>query len=134
MKIFLGLSLVSVLLASCATTIKGSTQAVSIDSNVKGAEIVVNGETVGTTPYNGPIKKDPSTTVTIKKEGYQSKTIVLNTNFEPTFFGNILFLYLGVFSTTTDYMNSSMYKYAPATFQIDLEKVAQLSLPSDKKN
>lgn len=108
------------ILTSCSSIIKGKSQVVSIDSNVRGADIVVNGVTVGQTPYNGPIARDSSTSITVKKEGYDSKTVTANTEIEPIFWGNIIFG--GVLGSTTDMGTGAMYKYAPANFQIDLNK------------
>jgi hypothetical protein len=106
--------------AGCASIVEGTSQNVSIISNVRGAHVIVNGVNVGTTPYSGPIKRGKSTTVTLQKDGYETKTITLNTEIEPIFFGNIIFG--GVLGSTTDLATGAMYKYAPATLQIDLDK------------
>lgn len=107
-------------LSGCASIVNGTSQPVSINSNVKGADVIVNGVTVGKTPYNGPIKKGNKTTVTLQKDGYDPKTITLSTEIEPIFWGNIIIG--GVLGSTTDLATGGMYKYAPATLQIDLEK------------
>lgn len=113
--VFLGVAI-----AGCSTIVKGTSQIVSINSNVKGADVIVNGVTVGTTPYNGPIKRESTTTVTLNKTGYESKTITLSTEIEPIFWGNIIFG--GFFGSTTDMGTGAMYKYAPATLVMDLEQ------------
>lgn len=102
----------------CATIVKGRTQLVSIDSNVRGAQVLVNGMTVGTTPFNGPIERGASSQVTIRKDGYFPKTITLSTEFEPIFWGN--FIIGGVLGSSTDSGTGAMYKYSPTTFQLDL--------------
>ncbi|USN48091.1 MAG: PEGA domain-containing protein [Pseudobdellovibrionaceae bacterium] len=107
-------------LAGCASIVGGTSQTVSINSNVKGANVIVNGATIGTTPYNGPLKRGKSTTVTLQKDGYETKTITLNTEIESIFWGNIIIG--GVLGSTTDLSTGAMYKYAPATLQIDLDK------------
>lgn len=105
--------------SGCSTIVNGRSETVSINSNVSGAQIVVNGKTVGTTPYNGPIRRGADTTITVSKDGYVAKTITADTNIEPIFWGNII---LGGFlGSTTDASTGSMYKYSPATLQIDLE-------------
>jgi PEGA domain len=104
----------------CSTIINGKTQMVSVNSNVRDADITVNGMTVGRTPYAGQIIRGDKTIVTVSKDGYHSKTITLSTEFEPVFWGNIIFG--GVLGSTTDNATGSMYKYAPNTLQIDLEK------------
>jgi hypothetical protein len=106
--------------AGCATIVAGTSQSVSINSNVKGADVIVNGKTVGKTPYNGPIERGDSTTVTLQKDGYDPKTIILSTEIETIFWGNIIVG--GVLGSTVDLATGGMYKYAPATLQIDLDK------------
>lgn len=102
----------------CATIVSGKTQNVTIDSNVKDAEVVVEGAVLGYTPYTGPIKRGKDTTLLLRKPGYENKTVTLNTEVEPVFWGNILCG--GVFGSTTDYSTGSMYKYSPATINIDM--------------
>jgi hypothetical protein len=120
-KIYFALA-VLVFASGCATIIKGTSQTVSINSNVTGADVIVNGEPVGQTPFTGPIKRKSGTTVTVKKEGYQTKTITLTTEVESIFWGNIIFG--GFFGSTTDLTTGAMYYYAPATLEIDLNSVA----------
>ncbi len=106
------------LFEGCATIVQGTSQVVAIHSNVRGADVIVNGATVGKTPYVGPIRRGSSTTVRLEKDGYEPKTIVLNTEIEPIFFGNIIFP--GFLGTTTDFATQSMFKYAPETIDVDL--------------
>ena len=108
----------AILSAGCATIVSGKTQNVTIDSNVKEAEIVVEGAVLGKTPYTGPIKRGKDTTLLLRKEGYEPKTVTLNTEIEPVFWGNIFCG--GFFGSSTDYGTGAMYKYAPATINIDL--------------
>jgi len=112
------IALQAVFLSGCASIVKGSKQVVTIESNVRGAEVKVNGELVGTTPFTGPIKRGSDTTVLLSKTGYASKTLTLSTSVEPVFWGNIIFG--GVFGSTTDMSTGSMYQYAPATYNVDL--------------
>src|SRR5439155_9601807 len=100
------------LTGGCASIVNGTTQVVTIDSNVRGAEVAVDGEMVGRTPYTGPIKRGSTTTVRVSTQGYQPKTITLSTEIEPIFWGNIILG--GFFGSTTDAGTGAMYKYAPA--------------------
>jgi hypothetical protein len=103
---------------ACATIVKGTKQLVTVDSNVREADVVVNGVTVGKTPFNGPIPRGSSTQVTVKKDGFYPKTITLATQTETAFWGNILTG--GVLGSSTDSGSGAMHKYSPATFQVDL--------------
>jgi hypothetical protein len=112
----------SLLGAGCASIVNGTTQVVTIDSNVRGAEVAVDGAVVGRTPYTGPIKRGSSTTVRVTNPGYQPKTITLSTEVEPIFWGNIILG--GFFGSTTDAGTGAMYKYAPATYELALSAAA----------
>jgi len=113
------LALVGMQGLGCATIVKGKSQTVSIDSNVSGAEIVVDGSVVGTTPYTGNLPRGSSTNLTLRKPGYRSKTIVLNSDVEPIFWGNLISG--GVLGSSTDAGTGAMYKYSPSNIQIDLQ-------------
>lgn len=108
------------LTTSCSSIINGTKQTVTIDSNVKGADININGTSVGTTPFTGKIPRGSSTQIYVSKEGYESKNIILNSDIEPIFWGNIIIG--GVFGSSTDFGTGALYKYNPATVVIDLQK------------
>lgn len=117
--IFLSMLLIT---CSCSTVLNGKKQLISVNSNVKGADIIVDGKNVGTTPFNGKVERGNDVTVTVQKEGYEPKTIVINSDVAPAFWANVLFVYGSSSSSTTDYLSGAMYKYSPAHYNIDLEK------------
>ena len=126
-----GLGLVAILaIAGCATILKGTSQIVSINSNVKGATVIVNGKNVGVTPFNGQIERKSGTTVIVQKAGYDTKTFTMTTEIESVFWGNIIIG--GVLGSTTDLATGAMYYYAPATLQIDLEKTGAEEAESEE--
>lgn len=108
----------------CSTILNGKTQSIAVDSNVKGAEVVINQVVVGQTPFVGQAPRGAAPQITVRKDGYESKTIVAETAFEPVFWGNIIVG--GVVGSTTDNSTGAMYKYAPATFNVELK-------PAEKK-
>ncbi|TGN20963.1 PEGA domain-containing protein [Leptospira idonii] len=113
------LAIVSLISLNCATIFKGSDQLVSINSNVSGATVELDGLQIGQTPYVGNIKKNGKLLV-LKKEGYETKTIALSNGIDPMFWVNIIFP--GIWGSSTDYSTGAMYSYAPSTFQVDLEQ------------
>ena len=122
MKVYLLTASALILLAvsACSTIVNGKVQTVTINSNVSGAEISVNGKPVGQTPFTGLLERSNKASITVSKDGYIAKTITLDTNIEPIFWGNIIIG--GVIGSTTDAATGSMYKYAPGTLEVDLEK------------
>jgi hypothetical protein len=66
------------LLTTCATLFKGSTETVAFSSDPTGAKVYVNGNLLGTTPVELELKSNKSYTIEFKKDGYETKTVVLN--------------------------------------------------------
>jgi len=65
-----------ILLSGCATLFKGDTQAVPVTSEPAGAEVLVNGILMGTTPIKLKLKTNKTYTITIRKNGV-SRTFTL---------------------------------------------------------
>lgn len=73
---FVAISIIS--FNSCATLFKGSTDGVSFSSDPSGAKVYVNGNLLGTTPVQLELKSKNSYTIEFRKEGYETKTVLLN--------------------------------------------------------
>jgi len=116
LALFVLLSL-SLFLTSCATIATGTTQLVTINSNVDSATVSLDGVTIGKTPFTGKIKKNGKM-LTIEKEGYKTYTIALSTSLEGLFWGNIITG--GTLGSITDFASGAAYKYAPASYQVEL--------------
>ena len=106
------------LLVGCATITKGSKQSVAITSNVDGATIYLDGEKVGTTPYNGLLSKNKEE-LRIEKEGYRNTTIILSKSLEGMFWANIIIG--GTLGSSTDFATGAAYAYMPATYHVELK-------------
>jgi len=113
----LALFSLSLFITSCATIATGTTQLVTINSNVDGATVSLDGVNVGKTPFTGEIKKNGKV-VTIEKEGYKTYTIALSSSLEGLFWGNIIIG--GTLGSITDFASGAAYKYAPASYQVEL--------------
>lgn len=109
-------------LAGCATIASGTRQSLSVTSNVDGAEVYLDGQKVGTTPFIGVVKKNGKM-LRIEKEGYRSETVVLSKSLESIFWGNIIIG--GTLGSITDFASGAAYSYAPATYQVDLRSMNQ---------
>ena len=80
-KIGLFFSLIAVAVltfSSCATIFKGSTDEVKFSSDPVGAKVYVNGDMLGITPFPIELKSNKTYTIEFKKEGYETKTVLLN--------------------------------------------------------
>lgn len=118
-----GLTIAAALMTvSCATIVKGSTQTITVSSNVQGATVLLDGVIVGTTPFTGMVKKNKGM-LTVQKEGYRPGTVSLSKSLEPIFWGNIITG--GTLGSITDFASGAAYQYAPASYQVDLQAGAQ---------
>ena len=75
---------------------------------------------VGRTPFTGTIERSSKLTLRVSKEGYQSRSIVLDSSIEPVFWDN--FFVGGLVGSTTDLATGSMWKISPNTYNVDLRK------------
>jgi len=66
-------------LTSCATILKQKSRTVSFDSNPQGADVYIDGNRMGKTPFPLSLSNLKSVTVTFKKDGYEDKTYIINT-------------------------------------------------------
>lgn len=72
------LIILSFTFTSCATLFKGSTDDVSFSSDPTGAKVYVNGNLLGTTPVQLELKSKNTYTIEFRKEGYDTRTVLLN--------------------------------------------------------
>ncbi len=108
------------LTTGCASILKGSDQPININSNVDSAEVYVNEQLVGRTPFTGTIERRSRVNLRVSKEGYQSRSLILDTSIEPVFWVNVFVG--GVWGSTTDWATGSMWKVSPNTYNVDLKK------------
>lgn len=120
-----------VVFTGCATITQGSSQTLSITSNVEGATVYLDDQKIGVTPFQGSVKKGKKV-VRVEMDGYQTETVALFRKTDGWFWGNIVIGGLG--GSTTDGLTGAMYVYAPATYQVDLKSNSQTSLEFDQQH
>ena len=103
------------LLASCATIISGTSQAVTIDSNVSGATVVIDGSSVGTTPFSGKVRRRRETIGMVRKEGYVAQSFTMSSSYNPVALLSIFWDY-----STTDFLTGAVWEYSPSQYYIEL--------------
>jgi hypothetical protein len=118
------LSFPAVLLASlsgCATIFEGTKQQVTIDSNVRGAEVLLNGSRIGTTPFSGEIPRVGKPTLLVRAPGYVPKKAYLHTETPGTFYLQFFLMMAGLPFTTTDMVSGAWIRYAPNSYVVELQ-------------
>ncbi|MBR0777764.1 PEGA domain-containing protein [Bradyrhizobium diazoefficiens] len=93
----LGIAALGVMLGSCASVTRGTTENIAISSTPSGAEAVISGleiPTTCTTPCAIVAKRSADISITFQKEGYESQTVQLTKEIPATgaagFAGNIV--------------------------------------------
>lgn len=114
--------------AGCATIISGSSQIMTVNANVDGAQVHLVTEAgietlLGTTPLTTRVKRGQEGSLRVSAEGYRSYQTALNKKINSVFWVNILSG--GTFGSTTDYTTGSMYQYEPSTFMVTLQPMEQ---------
>jgi len=108
----------TLLLSSCATIFTGTTQTVQINSNPPAAAIEVDGIKTGVTPMAVPLKKGfTGQTISLKLDGYETKTFQPQTTFNPVAILNVI----GVFGFAIDAATGAIMKYDPKVYEFTLE-------------
>ncbi|PWS27515.1 hypothetical protein DHW03_07895 [Pedobacter yonginense] len=108
----------TLLLSSCATIFTGTSQTVQINSNPPAATIEVDGVKTGVTPMAVSLKKGFSgQTISLKLDGYETKTFQPKTAFNAVGIVNVLF-WPGF---AIDAATGAMMKYDPKVYEFTLE-------------
>ena len=117
-KIALGLVVTASLSYGSATIFKGTSQAITIDSQPEGAKVYVDGQLRGETPLSIRMKKSLSThTFRVIKKGYAPVTRTLEKSYDP-----IAILDIVWDLSTTDMLTGAAFEYSPNNYMVELEK------------
>lgn len=107
----------ALLLSGCATIISGTSQAITIDSNVKGATVKVEGNVVGVTPFTGKIPRKKESVAMLSKDGYIAQPMTLTTTYNPVTVLSVLWDF-----STTDCLTGACWEYAPNSYYVELKR------------
>lgn len=106
-------------LVGCGTVFSGTTQDISINSNVDNVSVYINGGFVCKTPCIYPLDRESgSVSIVGKKEGYEDVGMALKSKMNPVAWGNLIFVY----SWTTDLIDGAAWKYKQNGVYLNLEK------------
>jgi predicted small secreted protein len=74
------LILFAFLLSSCATLFKGASEKVNFGSDPTGAKVYINGQYMGTTPFELKLQSKQTYNIEFRKDGFQNKTVLITNN------------------------------------------------------
>jgi len=110
-------------LSGCATIIGGTSQLLTVNANVAGAEVFFNDSLLGTTPLTARVQRGKEGILRVRAEGYMPYQIAVNKKISTLFWVNIFSG--GSFGSSTDYSTGAMYEYEPSTFMVSLTRGGQ---------
>lgn len=115
----IALALTTCILSSCATILTGTQRPVQIDSFPSGAKVEINGLEYGQTPLTVQLKgSSTAPIITVKADGYETKTIV-----PPSSFNVISILNLGnLIGWGVDIATGAMWTYDVKYYKVELTK------------
>lgn len=116
MKKYFSLTLVALVLASCASIIKGTEQQINIVSE-KDVEIYVDGVKTGTETAIARVKKGDVHSITVKKEGCETLTVETGEAFDTTSLLGIL-IDFGIISIPVDLASGAAWKVEPTLYNV----------------
>lgn len=112
--------------AGCATLFAERQDTITIKTEPEGAEVYLGVDLLGTTPLIHTFKRSTfeHKNLSIRKEGYKTREMLLSKTLEPVALLNIGFIITwGASSWATDATTGAMLKYDPTSYYIDLEPV-----------
>ena len=121
------------LLGACGTIFSGSSQTITFDSNIKeNIDIYANGALVCTkTPCVVDIDRGSAPlTIIAKAKGYEDSVMQDEAKINTVSWGNLL----SVYSWTTDFATSSMWKYSESGVYINMRKKDMTTAELNKYN
>lgn len=113
-----GLVAVTALVAACATIMHGSSQQVGINSQPTGATVVVDSQTLGTTPVAAKLARKRAHRITVTLAGYQPFGIVTTRKTSGWVWGNIVFG--GLIGLIVDASTGGLYDVRPEQINAQL--------------
>lgn len=117
----LALSILFILTTGCATVIKGTSQSVPVSSDPLGADILVDGMLVATTPADVELKRKRDHLIVIEKKNYAPKSVAVVKNVGGAVWGNIISG--GLLGWGVDAASGAQNNLTPKTIFVRLEPV-----------
>lgn len=106
----------------CATIVHTSSQNIQIFTNPAEADVYINGNLEGKTPFRATFSRRHALTIKIAKNGYRDAELKIKRAISPWFLGNILIG--GLFGCTVDLISGGAYRLYPDKLEINLEEAA----------
>src|SRR5688572_7692329 len=106
--------------SGCATLFSDGSQQIKVTSNVDGADVFLDGDPVGRTPFEFTLDRDvfDRHQVRLSAPGYDSETVTIKKEFNTTALWNCT----SWFWWSTDALSGNMIEYDPGAYYIELHR------------
>ena len=120
-RVFLFCIAVLLLATSCATITKDADSFISIQSNVEGASVYVDGFKKGNTPVTLVLENSKSYFIQVEKEGYEPQNFKINRRVRwGAQVADLLLFPMGV-GNVVDLISPNGYELSPTQVYVELE-------------
>ena len=106
--------------AGCASIVIGPRQKFKIDSDPQGAIVSFNGESIGTTPFEGPVLRAEKAKIVISKDGYETAEVEKSAKMNPWVAGNLVSFFIP--GAIFDIMTGAFYKFKDPVVNVTLRE------------
>lgn len=113
-KVLLSIT-VLIMLSSCASVLKGTSQVLNFSSSPEGAEVIIDGISQGSTPLAVNLKKNKYSSVMFKKNGYETRVVPIQRSYDGIALLNIFWDL-----STTDMITGAAFEYEPGNYHVTL--------------
>ncbi len=120
------------LIAGCGALFNGEASPITMNSNPIGAQVLVDGDPVGTTPVTVDISVKEEHRVTFRMAGYDDVTCILNRKVGAGWI--ILDILAGVVPIIIDAATGSWYELSENACNVTLPRADQAALPQQMRD
>jgi PEGA domain len=128
-KVLMFVALITLIIStsSCALIFKGDSQSVFFNSNPQGAQILVDGNLLGTTPAKISLRTNRSYNITIRLAGRKDQNVVLNNHVGTLWI--VLDILSGLFPLVIDAATGAWYEFDSSQVNVDLTPTLMNNTP-----
>ena len=121
MKRSFSVALLTLAVAGCGTIMSGGGQDIGISSAPSGATVVIDGQSMGTTPVNLELSRKERHIVRLELSGYEPYYLAMTRSINGWVWGNIIFG--GIIGLAVDSMTGGLYKISPELVEGSLQSI-----------
>lgn len=106
--------------AGCGSIIHGTRQEIILNSTPEGAQILENGQPIGTTPTTLRFRRGDDHLLTFRLDGYQDVRVTLNKELSPVTLLNLIGG--GLIGFVVDFSNGAAYELDPDIVDVVMQR------------